>query len=46
MKRARVASAMVVTGFTAAKAWSQPGIESTGTNTDEANVRGRMRMNP
>jgi hypothetical protein len=31
---------------TRASAWSQPGIESTGTNADETNVSGKTIVKP
>ena len=33
-------------GLTSAKACSQSGMESTGTNADEAKVSGKTRMKP
>src|SRR5215218_2642505 len=40
MTSARTAAAVTGTGWCSANGCSQPGIESTGTNTDEANTSG------
>ena len=36
----------IVNGLSSANGCSQPGIESTGTNADEANVSGKITMKP
>ena len=46
MVSARAASTASVTGLTSANACTAPGIESAGTNADEANVSGKTQMNP
>src|SRR5262249_3732912 len=43
---ARAASTMVVNGLCSAIGCSQLGIESTGTNAEETNVRGKRIVNP
>src|SRR3954468_5837930 len=35
-----------VIGWLTANAWSQPGIDSTGTNADDTNVNGNSQMRP
>ena len=44
--RERTASTTTVNGLTSAKASSAAGIDSTGTNADEANVRGKIALKP
>jgi hypothetical protein len=43
---ARSASTMTVTGLTSANQASTDGIDSTGTNADEMNVIGKIRVKP
>src|SRR5436190_2611609 len=45
-KSARAASTIVVNGLCSAIGCSQLGIESTGTNAEETNVRGKRIVNP
>ena len=42
----RTASDQVVNGFASANCRSPSGIVAAGTNTDEANVSGKMTVNP
>src|SRR6202023_1949451 len=42
----RIASTVIVNGLTSANARSTEGIECTGTNAEEMNVRGKTAMNP
>ena len=45
-KRWRIASTVMVNGFTSANASSGAGRFSIGTNADEMNVNGKITMNP
>ena len=42
----RTASEIVVNGFASANCRSPSGIDSTGTNTDDANVSGKISVKP
>jgi hypothetical protein len=37
---------MVLTGFASANVWTAAGIESVGTNADDANVSGKRMVKP
>jgi hypothetical protein len=43
---ARIAATTIVKGLTFANASSHSGIDSTGTNADDANVSGKIAMKP
>ena len=43
---ARIASVMMLNGLTSANCRRPSGIDSTGTNADEANVSGKITMKP
>ena len=42
----RIASEIVVNGLASANCCRPSGIDSAGTNTDEANVSGKISVNP
>ena len=42
----RIASEIVVNGFASANCCRPSGIDSAGTNTDEANVSGKISVKP
>ena len=42
----RTASEIVVNGLASANCWSPSGIDSAGTNTDDANVSGKISVKP
>jgi hypothetical protein len=43
---ARAASTIVLKGLASANAWTAAGIDSGGTNADDANVSGKITMKP
>ena len=43
---ARTAFTTIVNGLMSANVWSQLGIESVGTNADDANVSGKITRKP